>query len=614
MKTIELNRQYKNTVVMERNRSIIYMNKTDFPYIEVSSIDVPNILTNSRTKIINGIFSGSDVTSIRARNHYPHSIGPSWCFGDPFMYGYGNTAIVSTGLNGEFWNGNNTKNALNKAGEAILVSNASVSKEYCFWSADDGTRLTSENKLAPYAMRYDIIEPYAPEYGDSGYYSDKFLDYGAISLIPFETPSEWTTASLNENEQTFEVEVNMLPFWYFQDTEYSQYYLNWKQTTSADIHKMHYDSRLQAIELEIHCKYHGEPIVGTRWIYVWHCPQSWQVPYTHKIQKVDGYWIDGAGINQCPGDPPSYYYNTGYAAAGGSVEVACGTSGEEVLFDKILLISSKSPNSDTLSFAEEVFNVSQIKKAWKALPSYRIDYPTLRNDPDTVNPDNSNTFDYCENINLSSISIEDGFIISSEFLGDGEFYIYLMVDYTDYKMGANVSVETAIFPSGWYCEEGHIGSILNKRFITVGTNCDDAHTIPSGTYNVYCETNLDLTEEGFFASGIHKAECDAFDSGSDLEDFTERIYYGGVRSKVENKGSDGDLLFTIQQGFLTSPKWYQNYYSLNYLPLYGYAGKDPSRVLEGYSNYPMIVNDLILNTEHTGIEPVGAIAERIQQI
>ena len=72
MKTITLERKIQNVIKIDRSRSVIELGVNTYPYLEVTSIDVPDILVNSRIKTINGLFTGGeDVTLIRARNHIP---------------------------------------------------------------------------------------------------------------------------------------------------------------------------------------------------------------------------------------------------------------------------------------------------------------------------------------------------------------------------------------------------------------------------------------------------------------------------------------------------------------------------------------------------------------
>lgn len=596
MKTIELNKQIKNNVMMERKRSIIYMNKTDFPYIEVTEVVPADILNSSREKTIKGTFSASNVTSIKARNHYPHSIGSAWTFADPYMFSYENTAMVTTPVNGEFSNGNNIKIGKNSAGEDVEVMNASVTKEHTFWSADDGIHLTSENKEAPYAMRYNTIEPFAPSIDDPDYYSDKIEAYEASGDIPFTTPSGWYDATINQDDKTFEIPIFMNPFWHFQDTDYWQTYLDWRKTTSADIHKMQYDARLQAIELEIHCTYQGEEIIGTRWVYIWHCPQSWAFPKVHKIEKNDGTYSDpSSGSTVCGGMFPGCCYIDGFTASGGDVSVYCGDSGEIVNFDNILVASDKTPDCDTISLEVDIFDISQIKNCWIAYPVNGASF----------DPDDETSYEFKDIVSLASISLDGSFITSQEFLTEreGDYYIYFLLDYSGYLPGLNTSLKTYITPTGIYCGEGDIGSIRNYQWCVLCPSCSE---ICFGGSTSYCQTGLDLPESGYSESGIYSAACDDFDTGSGLGQVTTLLRYAGVKTKVDNIASDGHYEFNIRAEFQPVPLLFQNYFDAIALPLVGYAAS------ANITNQEIIIiNDIILDGEHSGIIPSAAYAERV---
>ena len=597
MKTIELNRQYKNSIVLERSKSIIYLNASDYPYLEVTSVNTPNILTNSREKTINGTFTGSNIVSIQARNHYPHSVGSGWCHLSPNIFYYNNTFKIA---GSEFSIGPENYRTANKTDGTLNILSNSVVRENCFLSAPNGA-YSEEAGSPPYAMRYDLVEPYAPTEEDGNYYADRIKALGAESYIPFTTPSSWTTASIDSVNKTFSVDILMQPFWYFQDTPAQQKYLNWKQYLydTEDIDRLYYDARVQAVELQITATFKKQTVKGSRWIYIWHCPQAWSVRNIHKIEKYTGVYNGPSDPVECGGWLGSCsYYQTGLTASGGSIEVSCGSSGESVTFDKILSIV-RQPACDSVSIETGVFDISQIKRAWW------IWSDGLSYDAYATNPDSPPSGVHCQEIDITKITLDNGFLVSDEFLSiiDNGASICFIIDYTDYIMGTTDENQTVLsVPSDTY---------KYQKWCVVGTSCDDCHTISAGEYAASAEEELAsiLPEEGYKTSGSVSIDLDGFDTGSNKEMITRMVDAGVTGTYLKNKASDGDFNYTMAVVNQTSPYWYQNYYDLTSLPLFGYAGK----TIDTYFIYNKVVNDIILDGKHSGLNPNNIIVERVKE-
>jgi hypothetical protein len=325
MQIVKLKSQNKANVGLNPTNNTVYMSQTaGIPYVELSNISVADWYQNSHIKVLSGIYTGGRPASIKVRDHYPHSIGSDWC-------------RLSNLLTAE-----TTSGRVNIAGTAIDITKEFVStifkdnysclKETCFYGAANTLLTVNEIEVAS-SMRYDTIEPYAPEEGDVNYYGDRIATTGAV--YPYGTiPAGWEYATIDYDEQTWEVEITLNQFTLFEGTAFQQTSNYWKPYHVSTYPKgLNYDPRLHAIEVDITSSYNGATIHGKRWYYIWHLPQAWVAPKIPQIELTTGTYSGPFNHHICGGGLGAQY-DIGYTANGGTGKVELQKN--EVKYENLL--------------------------------------------------------------------------------------------------------------------------------------------------------------------------------------------------------------------------------------------------------------------------------------
>lgn len=304
LKEIKLTPQLNNRVELDRTNRIIELTESSggIPYVELSNITVADQYKNSHVKTLTGIYTGGRPTRIKVRDHYPHSIGTAWC-------------RLSNLLTAE-----TTSGRVNVAGTQEFISNTflnnySCLKETCFYGAVNTLITVGDIEVAS-SMRYDTIEPYAPEESATYYYGDRISTVGVV--YPYgSTPSLWQYATIDYKEQTWEVEITLNQFTLFEGTAYQQTSNYWKPYNASTYPKgLNYDPRLHAVEVDITSSYNGETIHGKRIYYIWHIPQAWPLMKAPQIELTTGIYSGPFDHHICGGGLGAQY-DTGYTASGG---------------------------------------------------------------------------------------------------------------------------------------------------------------------------------------------------------------------------------------------------------------------------------------------------------
>jgi len=305
MQVVRLKAQNKANVGLNPKNNTIYLSEPSggIPYVELSNITVNDWYKNSHIKTLSGIYTGGRPTSIKVRDHYPHSIGTDWCRLSNLLTIEADTTRINTARTEEY---------IPITGE----DNYTALKETAFWGAIN-TPLTVNDIEVISSMRYDTIEPYAPEEGSANYYGDRME---AVGVPMPTTPSPWYYGTIDYDEQTWEVEITLNPFTMFEGTAYQQTHNYWKpyHVTSYSV-GLNYDPRLHAIEVDITSSYNGETIHGKRIYYIWHVPQAWALATkAPKVTITSGACSGPYGLHRCPGWTPTSGYDAGYTASGGT--------------------------------------------------------------------------------------------------------------------------------------------------------------------------------------------------------------------------------------------------------------------------------------------------------
>ncbi len=330
MQVVRLKAQNKANVGLNPKNNTIYLSEPSggIPYVELSNITVNDWYKNSHIKTLSGIYTGGRPTSIKVRDHYPHSIGTGWCRLSNLMTSESGTTRVNVRKKQEF---------IPIVGE----ENYTCFKETAFWGAAN-TLITVNDIEVANSMRYDTIEPYAPEEGSANYYGDRME---AVGVPMPTTPSPWYYGTIDYDEQTWEVEITLNPFTMFEKTAYQQMYNYWKpyHVTSYPV-GLNYDPRLHAIEVDIASSYNGETIHGKRIYYIWHVPQCFPIAKVPQIELTTGTYSGPFNHHICGGGLGAQY-DTGYTASGGTGKIELQAN--EVKYENILLQLYPSISLDT---------------------------------------------------------------------------------------------------------------------------------------------------------------------------------------------------------------------------------------------------------------------------
>lgn len=232
-------------------------------------------------------------------------------------------------------------------------------------------------------------------------------------------------------------------------------------------------------------------------------PRSMGVRNIHKIEKYSGFYNESYSPRRMWGWLGSCtYYQTGLAAAGGSIEVSCGSSGVDVTFDKILSVVGQ-PGCDSVSIETGIFNISQIKRAWW-IRSDRFSYNTY-----TTNPDSPPPGVHCQEIDITKITLDNGFLVSDEFLSiiDNGASICFIIDYTDYIMGTTDENQTVL--SLHTTPINTRNGVLLELPVTIVILFQQESILlrQKKNYLLYCR-------KGYKTSGSVSIDLDSFDTGS----------------------------------------------------------------------------------------------------
>jgi len=330
MKQVELNPQFKKPLELNPKNEIIELSQVQVggvPYVELRDVTIPDWYNNSHIKILSGFYTGN-ATQIRVRDHYPHSIGSSWCLdGNNIMFATEDTTMIP---------GAEFKPVIGK-------DNYSIFKEHCFWGADNYVYDVSESgDPIISSMKYTTFEPLRPEdTPDYYYYGDRMATVG-IDYPYGQTPSNWRNASLNSGNKTWSVTLTLNQFTIFEGTAYQQAYNYWKPYQPISWlpnyypEGLSYDPRLHFIEIEITGSYNGVTVTGSRVYYIWHMPISITGENCPLIQYNTGVYTNPTGLSGCTVGfgIPGCHYSTGFSGSGGDGYVQ--TQGKNIQFENIL--------------------------------------------------------------------------------------------------------------------------------------------------------------------------------------------------------------------------------------------------------------------------------------
>lgn len=320
LKEIRLTPQLNNKVELDRTNRNIELTQTSggIPYVELSNITIADWYKNNHVKLLSGIYTGGRPTRIKVRDHYPHSIGSDWCRLSNLLTSETNTTRVNVAKTQEF---------IPVVGE----NNYTCYKDTAFWGAINTLITVGDIEVAS-SMRYDIIEPYAPEEGAANYYGDRMA---AVGVPMPTTPSPWYYANIDYTEQTWEVEITLNPFTMFYDTLYQQKYIWWNPYHITNYPEgLNYDPRLHAIEVDITSSYEGETIHGKRIYYIWHLPHCFAAEKAPQVAINDGTYSGPFDHHLCMGGN-GCQYDTGYTASGGDCTIEYWKN--DIIYQNMLL-------------------------------------------------------------------------------------------------------------------------------------------------------------------------------------------------------------------------------------------------------------------------------------
>jgi len=576
--------QHDKIIGLMPTEQTIALAERNFPYLQMDLVTIANPLTAVHSKVLAGFYEGN-ISSIRARVHYPHMAGEAWTRGiSPEIYAYTGAAVTCDA----FPEGNHTVGG---------YRNNSAFKERTFWGGTNDY-VTEDEKLVPGSMYYTTagIGLLRPDPSDPDYYADSTgagYPHGA-------SPSAWVAGSVISTTKRWSVSLNMNQFWCVGGKNY------W--TAPFD-----YDPRMQLIEFEITGTYQGDPIVGSRLYYVWHMPQCFAIPTTVREVVTNGEYSGPFGGQACGGI--GCQYTTGFTASGGDGYIY--NDGNSIDYENILLeadtqmFNASSP-SEWVSLPVSIYITAQISNIYAVVNGVDFD------------PTDSGTYDYMEELGKGNLQLDGDWIGSVDFLDypasfpEGEnYYLYFKLNFTSYKFGSGAVHHTYFYNFG-SCTPPTVGTYRYYYWCVIVPSCSQ---FCFGASFDPCYTGM-TQYDGWLASGsyIVGMALDDIETGTNLDTVTAQLIIGGITLRTKCVGNDGKTPFWIYHYEAGDKKGYNNYNDVYVLPINGvrdnlvwgeaYTGSDEAYISQEHLK---VVNYKEVDGSHSAIKAFGQVnAERVE--